>query len=127
MKGALFRGYNATALRFALRRSARIAVLSRDHAEAVPPLAAQLRRRPQAIDEVPERGRPGALHARRRPAIRRRYGIDEQAVVAIVCASLDHAHANKRVDLAIEATARARGRAAGAPASSSATGRCAPG
>ena len=105
LKGALFRGYNASAMRLALRRSARIAVLSRDHAAAVPPLAVHLRRRPQDIDEVPngvdpERFSPGAA-----PAIRERYGIGAGTFVAIVCASLDHAHEYKRVDLAIEATA----------------------
>ena len=105
VKGALFRGYNASALRLALRRSTRIAVLSRDHAGAVPPLAAQLRRRPGAIDEVPngvdaERFSPGTA-----PAIRARHGIAGEAFVAMVCASLDHAHEYKRVDLAIEAVA----------------------
>ncbi len=109
VKGALFSAYNATGLRFALRRSARIAVLSTDHAAAVPPLAAQLRRRPQAIDEVPngvdaQRFNPGSgAH------IRARHGIAADAFVAMVCASLDLAHQYKRVDLAIKATAALSG------------------
>ena len=93
-------------MRFALRRSARIAVLSKDHAAAVPPLAAQLRRRPEAIDEVPngvdpERFSPGSAPDDPR-ALRHRA---TTTFVAMVCAGLDHAHEYKRVDLAIEATA----------------------
>ena len=102
----LFRGYNATAMRFALRRSARIAVLSMDHAAAVPLLAAQSRRRPEAIDEVPngvdpERFSPGSAQHGARSAT----ASPPTTFVAMVCASLDHAHEYKRVDLAIEATA----------------------
>ncbi len=109
VKGALFRGYNASAMRFALRRSARIAVLSRDHAAAVAPLAAQLRRRPEAIDEVPNGVDPQRFAPGDAPEIRARHGIPDEALVAMVCASLDHAHEYKRVDLAIEATAALAG------------------
>ena len=105
VKGALFRGYNATASRFALRRSDRVTVLSLDHGLTVPVLAEEHRRRPDVFDEVPGAVDPHRFSPGDAPQLRRRYGIAPDAVVAIACASLDHAHAFKRVDVAVTATA----------------------
>jgi glycosyltransferase involved in cell wall biosynthesis len=105
-KGLLFAGYDKVVTRTALRRSARLAVLSMEHARAAPLLAAELDRRPEAFAPVPngvdlETFRPGA-----EPALRAALGIAEDAVVAAFCAKLDAAHLTKRPDLAIAATAR---------------------
>jgi glycosyltransferase involved in cell wall biosynthesis len=95
VKGALFRAYAASAGRVALRRSARLTVLSIDHARSVPPLAAELDRRPGAFVEVPN-------------------GVDAAVFVpdgdrpdgpptAVFAAQLDGAHRFKRLDLLLSA------------------------
>jgi D-inositol-3-phosphate glycosyltransferase len=109
LKGLLFAGYDTTVTRAALRRSARLTVLSMEHAREAPLLAAELRRRPQAFAPVPngvdvETFRPGA-----EPAVRAALGIPADATVAALIAKLDAAHLTKRPDLAIEATARVDG------------------
>jgi len=109
LKGALFAGYDRLVTRTALRRSARLAVLSMEHAAAAPLLAAELARRPEAFAPVPngvdtETFRPGT-----EPALRADLGIPDGAIVAAFCAKLDAAHLTKRADLAIEAAAHVDG------------------
>jgi glycosyltransferase involved in cell wall biosynthesis len=109
LKGLLFAGYDRTVTRVAFRRSARLTVLSLEHAREAPLLAAELARRPEAFAPVPngvdvDTFRPGA-----EPALRASLGIPAGATVAAFCAKLDAAHLTKRPDLAIEATARVDG------------------
>ena len=109
VKGLLFAGYDKIVTREALRRSARLTVLSMEHAREAPLLAAELARRPEAFAPVPngvdvETFRPGA-----EPGLRAALGIPVDAVVAAFCAKLDPAHLTKRPDLAIAATARVDG------------------
>jgi glycosyltransferase involved in cell wall biosynthesis len=109
VKGLLFAGYDKVVTRAALRRSAKLTVLSMEHAAEAPLLSAELRRRPDAFAAVPngvdiETFRPGA-----EPALRATLGIPAGATVAAFCAKLDPAHLTKRLDLAIEATARVPG------------------
>ena len=106
VKGALFAAYDRVVTRTALRRSARVTPLSMEHARAAPLLAAELARRPDAFVPVPngvdvEIFRPGE-----EPALRRSLGVSDDGIVAAFCAKLDAAHLTKRLDLAIEATAR---------------------
>jgi glycosyltransferase involved in cell wall biosynthesis len=98
VKGALFRAYNASAVPVTLARAARIAVLSLDHARAVPVLARELERRPQAFVEVPNGvdastfTPTAAPHGNGRPR-------------AVFAAALDGAHRFKRLDLLLRALA----------------------
>jgi len=109
VKGLLFAGYDKVVTRAVLRRSARLTVLSMEHAREAPLLAAELARRPDAFAPVPngvdvETFRPDA-----EPELRAALGIPADAIVAAFCAKLDPAHLTKRPDLAIEATARVDG------------------
>ena len=109
LKGLLFAGYDTVVTRAALRRSAAVLPLSVQHAREAPLLAAELRRRPDAFAAVPngvaiDTFRPGS-----EPELRAALGIAADATVAAFCAKLDPAHLTKRLDLAIEATARVPG------------------
>jgi glycosyltransferase involved in cell wall biosynthesis len=109
VKGMLFAGYDRLVTRAALRRSAKLTVLSMEHAREAPLLAAELARRPDAFAPVPngvdvEIFRPGT-----EPELRAALGVPASATVAAFCARLDHAHLTKRLDLAIEAAARIDG------------------
>ncbi len=109
VKGLLFAGYDKVVTRQALRRSARLTVLSMEHAREAPLLAAELRRRPGAFAPVPngvdvETFRPGT-----EPGVRAALGIPADATVAAFVAKLDAAHLTKRPDLAIAAAARVDG------------------
>jgi glycosyltransferase involved in cell wall biosynthesis len=108
-KGLLFAGYDKIVTRAALRRSAALIALSTEHAREAPLLAAELRRRPSSFAAVPngvdiDTFRPGG-----EPELRTALGIAVDATVAAFCAKLDPAHLTKRLDLAIEATARVPG------------------
>ena len=106
LKGALFAAYDAVVSRAALRRSAMLTVLSMEHARAAPLLAAELDRRPAAFAPVPNGVDVDTFDAGAEPALRAALGIPEDAIVAAFCAKLDAAHLTKRLDLAIDATAR---------------------
>lgn len=106
LKGALFALYDRLVTRTALRRSARILPLSLEHAHAAPLLAAELSRRPGAFAPVPNGVDVATFHPGREPALRSELGIAEEALVAVFCAKLDHAHLTKRLDLALAAVAR---------------------
>lgn len=102
VKGALFRGYTATAMRAALARAARLTVLSLDHARSVAPLARELARRPQDFAEVPN-GVDATMFS---PGPPRDPG---PAPVAVFAAALDGAHRFKRLDLLLRALAEVPG------------------
>jgi D-inositol-3-phosphate glycosyltransferase len=109
LKGLLFAGYDRTVTRAALRRSARLTVLSLEHAREAPLLAAELARRPEAFAPVPNGVDVETFRTGREPDLRAALGIPGDAVVAAFCAKLDTAHLTKRPDLAIEAAARVPG------------------
>jgi glycosyltransferase involved in cell wall biosynthesis len=104
----LFAAYERVWPPLLLRLADRVCVLSADHADSVPYLRALRRRQPERVVEMPngvdtEEFSPGPGD----PAMRESLGIDEGAVVAVFVGTLDRAHHFKRVDLAIEALARA--------------------
>jgi glycosyltransferase involved in cell wall biosynthesis len=106
VKGLLFAGYDALVTRTALRRSAKLTVLSMEHAREAPLLAAELARRPEAFAPAPNGVDVDTFHPGGEPELRAQLGLPADATVAAVCAKLDAAHLTKRIDLAIEATAR---------------------
>jgi glycosyltransferase involved in cell wall biosynthesis len=106
VKGALFAAYDRLVTRTALRRSARLAVLSMEHAREAPLLAAELARRPQAFAPVPNGVDVEVFRPGREPDLRAALGVPPTATVAAFCAKLDAAHLTKRLDHAIEATSR---------------------
>jgi glycosyltransferase involved in cell wall biosynthesis len=109
-RGALFAAYEATWGRAVARAAARVCAVSLAHARSVPYLAALERRRPERLVETgngvdverfsPEGGDGG---------LRARLGVPAGALLVACVAVLDEAHRFKRVDLAIDALARARG------------------
>jgi glycosyltransferase involved in cell wall biosynthesis len=104
-KGQVFKLYNRTVTRAAVRRSAQLTVLSLDHARTVPVLAAELGRRPGAFRPVPNGVDVAMFTPGDATAIRQRLGFAADDVVAIVCTKLDDAHYFKRLDLALRAIA----------------------
>jgi glycosyltransferase involved in cell wall biosynthesis len=107
-RGALFGAYEHGVSPLLIRAADRICVLSRDHAESVPYLRRALEADPARLVEMPngvdvDVFSPGPDADR----VRRRLGIPDDAVVAAFVATLDRAHHFKRLDVAIEATARA--------------------
>ena len=105
---AIFETYEHTVAPLLIRSAERICVLSRDHAESVPYLSRALQRTPERLREMPngvdtEVFSPGADEA----GLRGRLGIPGDAVVAAFVATLDRAHHFKRLDVAIDALARA--------------------
>ncbi len=97
VKGALFRGYTASAMRAALARSARLTVLSLDHARAVAPLARELERRPQDFAEVPNGVDTDVFSPSGE--------VREGPPTAVFAAALDGAHRFKRLDLLLRGLA----------------------
>jgi glycosyltransferase involved in cell wall biosynthesis len=109
-RGALFDAYEHSVAPLLVRAADRICVLSRDHAESVPYLRSALRRNPERLREMPngvdtEAFSPGPDSA----GWRERLGIPGEAVAGAFVATLDRAHHFKRLDLAIDALARADG------------------
>jgi glycosyltransferase involved in cell wall biosynthesis len=107
LRGALFGAYERTVAPALIRSADRVCVLSADHAMSVPYLRRAGERDPRKLIEMPngvdtERFSPGD-----RGAIRETLGIPADAMVAAFVATLDRAHHFKRLDLAIEAIARA--------------------
>jgi glycosyltransferase involved in cell wall biosynthesis len=108
VRGALFGTYERTVAPLLVRNADRVCVLSRDHAESVPYLRRALRDDDGRIVEVPncvdvETFAPGADSV----GLRASLGVPDDAVLAAFVATLDRAHHFKRLDLAIEALARA--------------------
>ncbi|HSJ16742.1 MAG TPA: glycosyltransferase family 4 protein [Solirubrobacterales bacterium] len=107
-RGALFGAYEHTVSPLLIRAADRICVLSRDHAESVPYLRRALEADPARLVEMPngvdvDVFSPGPDA----DGVRQRLGIPDDAVVAAFVATLDRAHHFKRLDVAIEAIARA--------------------
>ena len=109
VKGLLFAGYDRVVTRAALRRSARLTVLSMEHAREAPLLAAELRRRPEVFAPVPNGVDVETFRRGAEPELRAALGIPADATVAAFVAKLDAAHLTKRPDLAIAAAARVDG------------------
>ncbi len=110
-RGALFEAYERTVAPALIGAADRILVLSHDHARSVGYLSRALDRAPERVIEMPNgvdttRFSPGEDES----GLRERLGIPAGAVVASFVATLDRAHHFKRVDVAIEALARARAR-----------------
>ena len=110
IKGALFEVYNATVTRLVLTRSARLTVLSVDHARSVPSLARELARRPHAFVPTPNGVDVEAFRPGDRAVARKALGLPQQAMVAMFCGRLDRAHSFKRLDLLLHALAQIRSR-----------------
>ena len=111
VRGGLFEAYEHSVAPVLIRAADRVLVLSEDHARSVSYLRRTLESRPERLIEMPngvdtEQFSPGAD----RTGFRDRLGIPGDAVVAAFVATLDRAHHFKRLDVAIEALARARSR-----------------
>jgi glycosyltransferase involved in cell wall biosynthesis len=109
VKGALFAAYDRLVTVRALRRSARLTVLSMQQARSAPLLAAELRRRPEAFAPVPNGVDVATFRPGEEPGLRARLGVAAGQTAAAFCAKLDAAHLTKRLDLAIAATGRLPG------------------
>ena len=108
-RGVMFETYEHTVAPALIRVADRILVLSEDHAGSVPYLERALTKTPERVIEMPngvdtDTFSPGPD----RRGLRAELGIPGNAVVAAFVATLDRAHHFKRVDVAIEALARAR-------------------
>lgn len=108
-RGLMFEAYERTVAPALIRAADRVLVLSADHAHSVSYLARSLERTPERVIEMPngvdaEAFSPGPDTT----GLRERLGIPGDAVVASFVATLDRAHHFKRLDVAIEALARAR-------------------
>jgi glycosyltransferase involved in cell wall biosynthesis len=107
-RAPIFWLYEETAVRTVMRVADRVCVVSMDHADSVDHLRAGRRRHPERFVEVPngvdtDAFRPAPVDA----ALRAEHGIPADATVALFAAALDRAHHFKRLDLVIEAVARA--------------------
>ncbi len=112
VRAALFGAYEHTVSPLLIARADRVCVLSADHADSVPYLRAARRRTPERVVEMPNGVDTGRFSPGSNPELRERLGIDEDAVVAAFVATLDRAHDFKRLDVAIDALARAESRGA---------------
>jgi glycosyltransferase involved in cell wall biosynthesis len=104
----LFAAYERLWPPILIRHADRVCVLSADHADSVPYLRSLRRRRPERVVEMPngvdtDVFAPGSDASGLRDSL----GIPEDAVIAAFVATLDRAHHFKRLDVAVEALARA--------------------
>ncbi|MGB6424825.1 MAG: glycosyltransferase family 4 protein [Solirubrobacterales bacterium] len=108
-RGALFEGYEHSVSPALIRAADRILVLSEDHARSVSYLRKALERTPERLIEMPNGVDTDVFSpGRDSTGFRERLGIGANDVVAAFVATLDRAHHFKRLDVAIEALARAR-------------------
>ncbi len=104
----LFAAYERLTPPLLVRHADRVCVLSTDHADSVPYLRSLRRRRPERVVVMPngvdaEAFAPGADDQ----GLRASLGLGEDAILAAFVATLDRAHHFKRLDVAIDALARA--------------------
>ena len=110
-RGALFEAYEHSVAPALIRAADRVLVLSPDHARSVSYLSKALDRTPERLIEMPNGVDTAAFSpGEDGSGLRERLGISPDAVVAAFVATLDRAHHFKRLDVAIEALARARSR-----------------
>jgi glycosyltransferase involved in cell wall biosynthesis len=111
VRGAIFQLYEHTVAPALIRAADRICVLSSEHARSVPYLRRIAERDRAKLIEMPngvdaDRFAPGVDGT----GLRERLGIGPDALVAGFVATLDRAHHFKRLDVAIEALARLKGK-----------------
>lgn len=106
-KGGLFRAYEATLARAAVARSARLAVVTMEHARSSRVLRRTLERHPERFVEVPNGVDAESFCPGDPTPARIGLGLPRNATVALFCATLDAAHLTKRLDLLLEALRRA--------------------
>jgi glycosyltransferase involved in cell wall biosynthesis len=106
-RGALFEAYEHSVAPMLVGAADRVCVVSSDHASSVSYLRRAARRDPRMLIEMPN-GVDTELFAPEedKSDLRARLGIPPDAPVVAFVATLDRAHHFKRVDLALEATAR---------------------
>jgi glycosyltransferase involved in cell wall biosynthesis len=102
-RAPIFWLYEETLVRTVMRVADRVCVVSMDHAESINHLRAWRRRHPERLVEVPNGVDVDAF----RPGQAERHDIPADATVALFIAALDRAHHFKRLDLVIDALARA--------------------
>jgi glycosyltransferase involved in cell wall biosynthesis len=108
LRRPLFWLYEESSGRALLRSADRVCPLSESHAQELPTVAALRRRTPDRVSILPNGVDTSAFSPGPGPArIRAAEGIPDDAIVALVVATLDRAHYLKRVDVAIDALARA--------------------
>lgn len=122
-RGVLFGIYEHTVSPTLIRAADRICMLSPDHARSVPYLRRALQRTPERLVEIPNGVDTDAFSPGTNPELRTKLGIPEHAVAAAFVATLDRAHQFKRLDVAIEALARAGSNGSGAVARAGAPDR----
>jgi glycosyltransferase involved in cell wall biosynthesis len=109
LRAPLFAAYERTVSPPLIAAADRVCVLSGDHAASVPYLHRAAERTPDKLVEMPngvdvEEFSPGDDDR----DVRARLGIAAESLVAVFAATLDRAHHFKRLDLAIDALARAQ-------------------
>lgn len=107
VRGAMFGTYEHTVAPALIRAADRVCVLSADHADSVPYLRRAGERDPAKLIEMPNGVDTGLFSPGEDDGLRAELEIPADAVVAAFVATLDRAHHFKRLDVAIEALARA--------------------
>jgi len=106
-RGLAFGAYEHTVGPAVIRAADRVCVLSSDHANSVPYLRRTGDRSPEKLIEMPNGVDTGLFSPGDRGDLRSSLGIPDGALVAAFVATLDRAHHFKRLDVAIDALARA--------------------
>jgi glycosyltransferase involved in cell wall biosynthesis len=106
-RGLAFGAYEHTVGPAVIRAADRVCVLSSDHANSVPYLRRTGERNPEKLIEMPNGVDTGLFSPGDRGDLRSSLGIPDGALVAAFVATLDRAHHFKRLDVAIDALARA--------------------
>ena len=108
LRGAIFEAYEHTVAPALIRAADRVCVLSADHAASVSYLRRAGERDPAKLIEMPNGVDTSTFSPGPGEGLREELGIPAGALVAAFVATLDRAHHFKRVDVAIEAVARAQ-------------------
>jgi glycosyltransferase involved in cell wall biosynthesis len=105
LRRALFGAYEHSVAPVLIRAADRVCILSPDHARSVSYLRRTMERAPEKLIEMPN-GVDADVFSPGASKLRDRLEIPAEAFVAAFVATLDRAHHFKRLDLAIEASAR---------------------